>query len=95
MDRKLELARKIAKEKNLKYETLQPSTRENKRFSITNDHGKRIHFGLWPYNDGTFLDHKNPIKRAAWYKRHFSDSEKNKKIKKDQSPLYFSALILW
>jgi hypothetical protein len=95
MDRKLELAKEIAKRKNLRYETLEISDKPNKRFSILNDKDKKIYFGVWPYQTGTYIDHKNRIKRDAWYARHFSSIDKIEKIKKDQSALYFAALILW
>lgn len=45
-----------------------PSTRKGKRFMVTYDNGKTVHFGL----DGgkTYIDEGNKAKREAYLKRH-------------------------
>lgn len=98
MDRKLEQAKKIAKDKGIKnWNTLDISKVKGKRFSIITPKGKKIHFGLYPYMNGTFLDHGNEDIKKAWYSRHSRIMLKDgkKAILDAESPSYYSARILW
>jgi hypothetical protein len=97
MDRGLEEAIKIAKKQNIKnWDSLSIAEAKNKRFSIITPEGKKVNFGLWPFKDGTFLDHKDKKKKQLWRARHIE-------IKKDgkpaylnpESPEYYSWNILW
>ena len=98
MDRLLNKARKIAKDKNIiNWQTLEISEAKNKRFSIMSPSGKKINFGLWPFKQGTFLDHQDTKIRDAWRARHSKILLKDKTLayKNKESPEYYSWSILW
>ena len=73
----------------MKFISLKPSTRPNKRFMITFSEPKQtIHFGA---KDGsTYLDHKDKTKRKNYLARH--------KVREDWTKVNagsLSALLLW
>jgi hypothetical protein len=70
------------------------SKKKNKRFYVIYD-GKIINFGS--SIGKTYYDHKDKIKRKAWYARHSKIKDKNNKlvINNPYSPSYWSAKILW
>ena len=93
-NRNLSKAKKIAQDKHIDGE-LKISTRKNKRFMITNQYGT-IHFGLFPYKIGTYMDHGDDDIRKRWIARH-SKILKNKlpAYQDPSSPAYYSYHILW
>lgn len=98
MERKLDIARKIAIKKGIikNPEDLQISKAKNKRFAIKYD-GKTVNFGVWPYTgQGTFIDHQDPNIKKAWQARHSKIMKNGKQAYKDKtSPEYYSWNILW
>jgi hypothetical protein len=82
-------------------ETLSISERTGKRFKIRNpDNTKWIHFGLYPFKYGTYIDHKNDDIRSAWFARHSQiyidrDGRRYKAINYPNSPDFYSSRILW
>jgi hypothetical protein len=70
------------------------SKKKNKRFYVIYD-GKIINFGSSVGK--TYYDHKDKLKRKAWYARHSKIKNKNNKyvINDPYSPSYWSAKILW
>ena len=66
-----------------------PSTRKGKRFMITYENGKTVHFGL----DGgkTYIDEGNKAKREAYLKRH----SKNENWDDPYSAGALSRWLLW
>lgn len=99
MDRKLETAKKIARDKKIKnWESLSVSTSKNKRFSIISPSGRKIHFGLFPFSgQGTFLDHGDAKLRKNWKARHtkIENKEGKKAYLNPESPSFYSFNILW
>ena len=74
---------------------LKPSTRKGKRFMVPGPDGW-IHFGVWPIRDGTFLDHRDQKKRAAWRARHSRIMRNGKPAYLDRSsPAFYAWHILW
>ncbi len=72
------------------------SNRKGKRFMIRRDGKRPIHFGAWPVQDGTFIDHKDEKKRAAWRARHSKIMVNGKPAYLDEnSPAYYSWHLLW
>lgn len=70
--------------------TIEISNRKGKRFKIRyND--KYIHFGVWPYKTGTYIDHEDDNIRENWIKRH----SKNKNWNNPSSPIFWAAYTLW
>ena len=67
---------------------------KGKRFFVIYD-GKRINFG----SEGgyTFLDHKDPVIRRAWYARHdkITNKQGQKVINLKSSPSFWASKILW
>lgn len=70
------------------------SKRKDKRFYVIYDN-KIINFGS--KNGTTFIDHKDNIKKDAWYKRHSKIYNKlgQKVINSPHSASFWSANILW
>jgi|694.fasta_scaffold35053_6 hypothetical protein len=70
------------------------SKKKNKRFYVIYD-GKIINFGS--SIGKTYYDHKDKLKREAWYARHSKIKDKNNKyvINNPYSPSYWSNKILW
>ena len=70
------------------------SKRKDKRFYVIYDN-KIINFGS--KTGSTFIDHKDKIKKDAWYKRHSKIYNKSgqKVINSPYSASYWSAHILW
>ena len=66
-----------------------PSTKKDKRFMVTFENGKVVHFGA--KNGQTYIDHKDKAKRAAWIARH--------KVREDWNDPYsagaLSRFLLW
>lgn len=96
-DRKLSVARRIAKQKGINPMALNVSNKKGKRFSVTFNDGHVINFGSYPFNgQGTYIDHHDEKIREAWRARH-------SKIIKDGKPAYLNYLspewwswnILW
>jgi hypothetical protein len=73
----------------MKIYTLKKSTRKGKRFMLTNEEGKTIHFG----SDvgSTFIDHQDEKKKKAWEARHRQDKGYNDK----SAGIYYSKSLLW
>jgi hypothetical protein len=73
----------------MKFISLKPSTRPDKRFMITfSEPEKTIHFGA--ENGSTYLDHKDKTKRKNYLARH--------KVREDWTKVNagsLSALLLW
>ena len=99
MDRKLNTAKNIAKNKNIKnWQTLEISDVKNKRFSIMSPSNKKISFGQFPYSgSGTFIDHKDEKIKRAWQSRHSKIKDKDGKLAhlNPESASYYSWHILW
>lgn len=90
---KLNKARTIAKQRGIEG-TITLSNIKGKRFKITLENGKTIHFGS--DKGKTFLDHKDEQKKKAWQARHSKIMRDGKPAYKDkQSPAYYSYNILW
>lgn len=97
-DRGLSKARKRALDLKLikKPEEIQISHLRQKRFTVYLPSGKKIHFGIWPPAFGTFLDHNDSKKRAAYRARHGKILRDGKKAYLDpESPAYWSWNVLW
>jgi len=93
--RNLQIARNIAKNEGIEG-TISNSRKKDKRFVITRPDGVKIHFGLYPYSIGTFLDHGDKKIRNAWRARHRKILKDGKPAYKNpDSPLYYSWRILW
>jgi hypothetical protein len=99
MDRLLNKAKQVAKSRNItNWDTLDIAKAKNKRFSIVSPAGKKINFGLWPFQGkGSFLDHGDNTIREAWRARHSKILLKDGKeaYKDKESPEYYSWHILW
>lgn len=95
--RKLDIAKKRAKDLNLNWQSLDISDKKGKRFKILNKNNKWIHFGLYPYaGKGTYIDHHDENIRKAWNARHMKIKNKNGYAYLDEdSPEYYSKRILW
>ncbi len=78
----------------IRWDTLRVSERAHKRFAILTPLGRVVHFGLWPYRRGTFLDHQDERIRDAWWARHVT-RETQRFADDPESPLYYTARILW
>ena len=95
MDRNLSVVRDKAKKLNIDASSIKISNNKNKRFQILVN-GKTINFGLYPFKNGTYIDHHDDKLRAAYRARH-------SKILKDgkpaylnpESPSYYSWNLLW
>ena len=82
------------KAKRLRASDFGKSKKKNKRFYVIYD-GKIINFGSSVGK--TYYDHKDKIKRKAWYARHSKIKDKNNKlvINNPYSPSYWSNVLLW
>lgn len=85
---KLEEIRKIAKKKNIKG-LIEPSTRKGKKFMITLESGKKIHFGADGMQD--HIDHRDEKRRNNFHNRF----RNNKGYNDPNSGLYYSQKLLW
>ena len=93
--RNLQIARNIAKNEGIEG-TISNSRKKDKRFVITRLDGVKIHFGLYPYSIGTFLDHEDKKIRKAWRARHRKILKDGKPAYKNpDSPEFYSWRILW
>lgn len=93
----LNLDKAISKAKSLglNYQSLKPSQRKGKRFSIIHNN-KIIHFGAYPYAIGTYLDHGNDEIKKRWQSRHSKIMKDGMPAYKNKdSPEYYSWHILW
>ena len=83
-----------SKAKRLRASDFGKSKKKNKRFYVIYD-GKIINFGSSVGK--TYYDHKDKIKRKAYYARHSKIKDKNNKlvINNPYSPSYWSYKILW
>jgi hypothetical protein len=97
MNRNIDKAREIAKKRGIEnYDTLSISNRENKRFKILSPNNKIIHFGLYPFKNGTFIDHNNETIKKNWKARHIKILKDGKPAYLNrESPEYYSWNILW
>jgi hypothetical protein len=97
MDRNLWIAKERAKYQGIKnFETLNISNRKNKRFMILSPQGKKIHFGLYPFQQGTFIDHFDKTKRKNWRARHSRILLNNEPAYLNkESPEFYSWNLLW
>ncbi len=72
---------------------LQKSPRKFKRFRVVLDNGETYDFG---YSLGkTYIDHGDKRKRAQYWARHYTGTEKNLIDNLIPSPALFSAVLLW
>jgi hypothetical protein len=95
--RKLDVLREIVKQHPfLHSDDFFISDRKDKRFKWWNG-SKFIHFGLWPYLSGTFIDHQDRTKRQNWRKRHSKIKLADGRISKDVfgTASYLSWNLLW
>jgi len=73
---------------------IEESPIKNKRYRVTMSDGKHYDFGL--KNGSTYLEHKDPIKRTNYLKRHMGNETEKYLIKNlIPSPSLFSAYLLW
>lgn len=73
---------------------IEESPIKNKRYRVTMSDGSHYDFGL--KNGSTYLEHKDPIKRTNYLKRHMGNETEKYLIKNYiPSPALFSALLLW
>jgi hypothetical protein len=81
--------------------TLSISEINCRRFKIKNPDGtKWIHFGRYPHQHGTYLDHDNNDIKSAWLSKHSQiylnrDGKMYKAINYPNSPKFYSSRILW
>jgi hypothetical protein len=71
------------------YMKLEPSTRKGKRFMVTFENGKTIHFGM--LGGKTYIDEGDKAKRTAYLQRH----QKNEDWNDPYSAGAVSRWILW
>lgn len=73
----------------MKFVSLKPSSRPNKRYVISfSEPKKTIHFGA--KNGSTYIDHKDKIKRHNYLKRHIVNENWS-----DVNAGSLSAILLW
>ena len=73
----------------MKFVSLKPSLRKNKRYEIVfSEPKKTIHFGA--KNGSTYIDHKDKIKRYNYLKRHIVNEDWS-----NINPGSLSAILLW
>jgi len=73
----------------MKFVSLKPSSRPNKRYVISfSEPKKTIHFGA--KNGSTYIDHKDKIKRYNYLKRHIVNENWS-----EINPGSLSSIILW
>jgi hypothetical protein len=73
---------------------IEASPIKNKRYRVTMTDGKHYDFGL--KNGSTYLEHKDPVKRTNYLKRHMGNETEKYLIENYiPSPSLFSALLLW
>ena len=68
---------------------IEPSTRKGKRFMVTFENGKTVHFGQ--AGGTTYIDEGDKAKRTAYLKRH----EKNEDWSDPYSAGAISRYLLW
>ena len=107
--RRLTLARAIARDLGLDWKSLDNSHIDGKRFTIKTPSGRTIHFGYWDESpkwqrsvangtgNGTYIDHYDEAKRAAWRARfkNIRNSSGRSSVTDPESPLFYSWNILW
>ena len=70
------------------------SPKKYKRFRAIMDDNRVFDFGL--DTGSTYIDHKNKLKRDAYWARHYANTTEKKLIDKlVPSPALFSAYLLW
>jgi hypothetical protein len=73
----------------MKFVSLKPSSRDNKRYKIIfSEPKKTIHFGA--KNGSTYIDHHDKIKRENYLKRHIVNEDWN-----SINAGSLSAILLW
>lgn len=73
---------------------IQKSPIKNKRFRVYMDNGKHYDFGFDGGN--TFIDHKDPVLKKNYLKRHLGNPIERELISNlVPSPALFSAFLLW
>ncbi len=96
--RRINRIRQIARDMGIQnWNTIKASTRDNKRAMIISPTKKLIHFGQYPYDKGTFIDHGDTKIRDAWRKRHMKIKNKDGNLvyKDPESASYYSFNLLW
>ena len=80
----------------MKITDLTDSPKETKRFRVFLDNDKHYDFGLRNSKNGTYIDHKDKIKRENYRKRHYNMKREQPYIKNlIPSPALFSYYLLW
>ena len=78
----------------MKIESLEKSTRVNKKYVATMSDGKEYHFGL--KGSVTYIDGASKKKRDAFLARHMNNPLEKKLIENIvPSPALFSVYLLW
>jgi hypothetical protein len=78
----------------MKIESLEKSTRVNKKYVVTMDNRKEYHFGL--KNSVTYTEGASKEKRDAFLARHMNNPLEKKLIENlIPSPALFSVYLLW
>jgi len=73
---------------------IEKSPLKNKRFRVYMDNGKHYDFGINTKN--TFIDHKDPVLKKNYLKRHLANPIERELINNlVPSPALFSAFLLW
>jgi len=71
-----------------------PSPKKYKRFRAIMDNDRVFDFGL--DTGSTYIDHKDKLKREAYWDRHYANATEKKLIDNlVPSPSLFSAYLLW
>lgn len=73
---------------------IEKSPIKNKRFRVYMDNGKHYDFGF--STGSTFIDHKDPVLKKNYLKRHLANPIERELINNlVPSPALFSAFLLW
>jgi hypothetical protein len=68
---------------------VQPSTRYGKKWMVTFDTGKKVHFGCHGYED--FTEHKDTVRQQQYLNRHW----KHEDWSDWTTPGFLSRWLLW
>lgn len=78
----------------MKIESLEKSTRKNKKYKVVMSDGKEFHFGL--KDSITYVEGASKEKRDAFLARHLNNPLEKKLIENlVPSPALFALMILW
>lgn len=98
MTRKIDVIRQRAKQLGIpNWNTIQASDRNGKRASIITPKGKIVHFGIYPYKTGTFIDHNDLKLRDNWRSRHsmIKTGDGKYAYMNPEQPSYYAYNLLW